>query len=70
MVTNVSFESKNLHRNPLLEGVRWSEKYSVQLSVVWNILPKYLKNLFICVAVLLFATVLKGKFFFKCYQIV
>ncbi|XP_038109869.1 lathosterol oxidase [Culex quinquefasciatus] len=60
MVTNVSSESKNLHRNPLLEGVRWSEKYSVQLSVVWNILPKYLKNLFICVAILLFATVLKG----------
>ncbi|XP_062551040.1 lathosterol oxidase-like [Armigeres subalbatus] len=58
-------ESKNIDikktfKNPLLEGVRWSEKYSKRLSRVWTILPLYLKNLIITASLLSFAATLKG----------
>ncbi|XP_021700212.1 lathosterol oxidase-like [Aedes aegypti] len=51
---------KRTYRNPLLEGVRWTEYYSKQLTKVWTILPEYLKNLIIATAVFVLATTLKG----------
>lgn len=51
---------KRTYRNPLLEGVRWTEYYSKQLTTVWTILPEYLKNLIIATAVFVLATTLKG----------
>ncbi|XP_019559580.3 uncharacterized protein LOC109428319 [Aedes albopictus] len=52
--------AKRTYKNPLLEGVRWSEKYSKRLSILWAILPEYLRNLIIVTAVFLLATTLKG----------
>ncbi|XP_058820331.1 uncharacterized protein LOC131682678 [Topomyia yanbarensis] len=60
MATRTKSRQANTFRNPLLEGVRWSEKCSSRLSLIWSILPQYLRNLIISSAVLFFASAIKG----------
>ncbi|XP_055599752.1 uncharacterized protein LOC129748961 [Uranotaenia lowii] len=47
-------------KNPLLEGVRWSERHSQLFKTVWRLLPKYLKNVILTTAVVLLALAIKG----------
>lgn len=48
--------------NPMLEGVRWSEKYDPELARIFGNVPVFLQKVIVVIAILLLGSSLKGKF--------
>lgn len=48
--------------NPMIEGVRWSEKHSDKIENVWKYLPNWMTQTLVTVAVFLIASSIRGKF--------
>lgn len=55
------FEKMKLGYNPMMEGVRWIEKYSELCDKAWKILPNWMKQLFATLAVFLLASGIQGR---------
>lgn len=53
--------------NPMIEGVRWTERYATQIERLWNYIPNLLKQTIILVSIFLLASSIQGDitiFFF------
>lgn len=50
-------------KNPMIEGVRWSEKYSNTLETAWIILPKWLANSILTTIIFVLAAGMQGNLF-------
>lgn len=48
-------------KSPMIEGVRWSEKYSNTLETAWSVLPKWLAHSFLTAIIFILAAGMQGK---------
>lgn len=46
--------------NPMVEGVRWSEKYATQIENLWKLIPKWLGQIIIFMSIFLLASGVQG----------
>lgn len=46
--------------NPMVEGVRWSEKYAMQFENIWRMIPNWMGQLIIFVTIFLLASGIQG----------
>lgn len=46
--------------NPMLEGVRWSERYASQIEKLWKFIPNWLGQIFVTIAIFLLASGIQG----------
>lgn len=46
--------------NPMLEGVRWSERYTHQIEQLWKFIPSWLGQIFVTIAIFLLASGIQG----------
>lgn len=53
--------------NPMMEGVRWSERYASSLERIWKYIPNWLGQMMITIAIFLLASGIQGKDFIKLY---
>lgn len=58
---NVSIGEKLNGYNPMIEGVRWSERYASSLERVWKYIPNWLGQMMITIAIFLLASGIQGK---------
>lgn len=49
--------------DPMIEGVRWTERYHRQIEKVWNYIPKWLAQILATIAVFLLASGIQGTIF-------
>lgn len=49
--------------NPMIEGVRWSEKYSKRLEAAWSKLPKWMAKSLFTIIVFVLASGMQGEEF-------
>lgn len=49
--------------NPMLEGVRWSERYASRIEHLWKYIPNWLGQIFVTIAIFLLASGIQGNFF-------
>ncbi|XP_058453028.1 uncharacterized protein LOC131431370 [Malaya genurostris] len=49
-----------LFRNPMIEGVKWVERYALTVDKFWIKLPEYMRNTFVTFALVLMASTIKG----------
>lgn len=54
--------------NPMVDGVRWSDRYAIQLEKLWKYMPNWLAKIFVTIAVFVFASGIQGEFFL-CYTV-
>lgn len=47
--------------NPMIEGVKWSEKYSDRFEAAWSILPKWMAKSFLTIIVFVLASGMQGE---------
>lgn len=52
--------------NPMIDGVRWSEKHGDKIEKLWQFLPNWMSKTLVTVAVFLVASSIRGKYFFFC----
>lgn len=48
--------------NPMVDGVRWSEKCSNEIERLWRHLPNWMTKALVTIAVFLIASSIRGKF--------
>lgn len=48
--------------NPMLEGVRWSERYASRIEQLWKFIPNWLGQIFVTIAIFLLASGIQGIF--------
>lgn len=46
--------------NPMIEGVRWTERYATQIERIWNHIPNLLRQTIIFVSIFLLASSIQG----------
>lgn len=51
--------------NPLMDGVRWTERYSKQIERIWRYVPKSLQKVFVFLAIFFLASGIQGNFTVK-----
>lgn len=57
----VSFSEKLKNGyDPMIEGVRWTEKYARRIEQVWNYIPNWLAQILATIAVFLLASGIQG----------
>ncbi|XP_055545749.1 uncharacterized protein LOC129730445 [Wyeomyia smithii] len=49
-----------MFENPMIEGVKWIDRYALTIDKFWIKLPEYMRNTFVTFAVLLMASTIKG----------
>lgn len=52
--------AKKLFKDPLIEGVRWIERYGSTIDKFWSTLPEYIRNSLATMAIFLMASSIKG----------
>lgn len=55
-------ENESNGYNPMVDGVRWSEKYNNEIERLWRYLPNWMTKTLVTVAVFLIASSIRGKF--------
>lgn len=68
---NTIFEKIFNNRDPLVEGVRWTENYADVFEKSWKLLPSFMRTLIVTVAIFLLGTTLRGiyiKLYFVSYH--
>lgn len=48
-------------KNPMIEGVRWSERYAHYFEKCWSILPKYVAQSLLTVVIFVLAAGIQGE---------
>lgn len=51
----------SMNKNPMIEGVQWSERYADRLETIWKSLPKWLAQSILTVVVFALAAGIQGK---------
>lgn len=48
--------------NPMMEGVRWSERSSIasRIEQLWRLIPNWLRQIFVTIAIFLLASGIQG----------
>lgn len=60
-VTNLPLSEKLKNGyNPMIEGVRWTERYATQIERIWNHIPNLLRQTIIFVSIFLLASSIQG----------
>lgn len=54
-------QKKKLYKNPMIEGVRWIERYADTLEKAWSKVPKYFANVLVTLSIFVIGSALKGK---------
>lgn len=54
-------DQRNLF-NPMIDGVRWSEKHGDKIEKLWQYLPNWMSKTLVTVAVFLVASSIRGKY--------
>lgn len=54
--------AEKLHNefHPMIDGVRWSERYARRIEQIWKLLPNWLTQVLVTVAVFLLASGIQG----------
>lgn len=65
------FEKIFKSRDPLVEGVRWTENYADVFEKSWKLIPSFVRTLILTTAIFLFGSTLRGMFcfIFKLFQL-
>lgn len=50
-------------KNPMLDGVRWSERYANSLERIWTKLPKWLAHSILTIVIFILAAGIQGNLF-------
>lgn len=58
------FEKIFKSRDPLVEGVRWTENYADVFEKSWKLIPSFVRTLILTTAIFLFGSTLRGMFYF------
>lgn len=59
-----SENSKNSF-NPMIDGIRWSERYSPKIEQIWKYIPNWLRKVFVFFAIFLLASGIQGSILTK-----
>lgn len=58
---SISFSEKlKMGYDPMMEGVRWTERYHRRIEKVWNYIPNWLAQILATIAVFLLASGIQG----------
>lgn len=64
------FEKIFNERDPLVEGVRWTENYADVFDKSWKLIPSFVRTLILTTAIFLLGSTLRGiDSFFYCFLI-
>lgn len=56
---NIGEKLKNGY-NPMMEGVRWSERYASRIEQIWKYIPNWLAQIMVTIAIFLLASGIQG----------
>lgn len=48
-------------KNPMIEGVRWTERYAERFEKYWSLLPKYVTNSLVTIVIFILASGIQGE---------
>lgn len=54
--------------NPMMEGIRWTERYATHIENFWNRIPNWLSQMLIFMSIFLLASGIQGIFAHKLIQ--
>lgn len=56
-------------RDPLVEGVRWTENYADVFEKSWKLIPSFVRTLILTTAIFLLGSTLRGMFNFYYFMV-